>query len=264
MISFGRSRERLGRAMELGAIDRASESLEWALEGPRPASPAGRWARCPSRWPPRWWRPPRTAWSATSARPTGPGSWRRSTTSASCRRPSRGGVRDGRGGARARRPVPGRRLVPDAARRSSGLLYERLRKLIVSFGARRSPSAPVPRPTPSPPGQPPAARAGERAVSQAPRARPRRRAAPARRAELPRRHPRGRRGSAIWTDIYLANREAIAAEIDETISRLREVASALAPGTPPRSAPGTRARRGRPAPAARGRSCGRAESTSCG
>jgi prephenate dehydrogenase len=36
--------------------------------------------------------------------------------------------------------------------------------------------------------------------------------------------------SAIWTDIYLANREAIAAEIDETISRLREVAGALRAG----------------------------------
>src|SRR2546429_4167259 len=33
VIGFGRSRERLERAMELGAVDRASDSLEWALEG---------------------------------------------------------------------------------------------------------------------------------------------------------------------------------------------------------------------------------------
>src|SRR3954465_9124991 len=33
VIGYGRSRERLERAMELGAIDRASESLEWTLEG---------------------------------------------------------------------------------------------------------------------------------------------------------------------------------------------------------------------------------------
>ncbi len=32
---------------------------------------------------------------------------------------------------------------------------------------------------------------------------------------------------AIWTDIYSANREAIAAEIDETVDRLRHVAAAL-------------------------------------
>ena len=38
--------------------------------------------------------------------------------------------------------------------------------------------------------------------------------------------------SAIWTDIYLANREAIAAEIDETVERLREVSDALRAGDP--------------------------------
>jgi prephenate dehydrogenase len=35
---------------------------------------------------------------------------------------------------------------------------------------------------------------------------------------------------AIWTDIYAANREAIAAEIDETVERLRRVAAALRSG----------------------------------
>jgi prephenate dehydrogenase len=36
--------------------------------------------------------------------------------------------------------------------------------------------------------------------------------------------------SEVWTDIYLANREAIAAEIDETVERLRRVADALRAG----------------------------------
>ena len=36
--------------------------------------------------------------------------------------------------------------------------------------------------------------------------------------------------SGIWTDIYLTNREAIAAEIDETVERLRGVADALRAG----------------------------------
>jgi len=31
----------------------------------------------------------------------------------------------------------------------------------------------------------------------------------------------------IWTDIYVANREALAAEIDETVTRLRQVAASL-------------------------------------
>jgi len=36
--------------------------------------------------------------------------------------------------------------------------------------------------------------------------------------------------SAIWTDIYLSNRDALAAEIDQTISRLDEIRAALAVG----------------------------------
>ena len=115
--------------------------------------------------------------------------------------------------------------------RSSGLLYERLHRLIVSFGAR-----------------PVAIDAGTHdrllatvshlphvlanvLVSQAAREL-------ARGDEpLPRAGPSFRdatrvagASSAIWTDIYLANREAIAAEIDETISRLREVAGTLRAG----------------------------------
>ena len=36
--------------------------------------------------------------------------------------------------------------------------------------------------------------------------------------------------SAIWTDIYLANRDALAAQIDETVARLAEVREALLAG----------------------------------
>jgi prephenate dehydrogenase len=36
--------------------------------------------------------------------------------------------------------------------------------------------------------------------------------------------------SAIWTDIYLSNRDALAAEIDDTMSRLAQVRSTLAAG----------------------------------
>ena len=36
--------------------------------------------------------------------------------------------------------------------------------------------------------------------------------------------------SAIWTDIYMANREAIADEIDAAVERLREAAATLRSG----------------------------------
>lgn len=38
--------------------------------------------------------------------------------------------------------------------------------------------------------------------------------------------------SAIWTDIYVANREAIAAEVDAAVARLREAAALLRAGEP--------------------------------
>jgi prephenate dehydrogenase len=40
--------------------------------------------------------------------------------------------------------------------------------------------------------------------------------------------------SAIWTDIYLANRDALAEQIDETVARLTEVREALLRATPTR------------------------------
>jgi prephenate dehydrogenase len=230
VIGFGRSRERLERAMELGAIDRASESLEWALEGASACFACGPVGALPEQ-----------VAAALVAAPedcvvSDVGSTKQRLVEA---------IDDERfiGG----HPVAGSETAGvEHARadlfqaavwyltpreRSSGLLYERLHRLIVSFGAR-----------------PVAIGAGTHdrllatvshlphvlanvLVSQAAREL-------ARGDEpLPRAGPSFRdatrvagASSAIWTDIYLANREAIAAEIDETISRLREVAGALRAG----------------------------------
>jgi prephenate dehydrogenase len=117
--------------------------------------------------------------------------------------------------------------------RSSGLLYDRLHGILVAFGAR------------------PAAIDAEThdrllatvshlphvlanvLVSQAA-------AALSREGEaLPRVGPSFRdatrvagASSAVWTDIYMANAEAVAAEIDETARRLANVAAALRDGDP--------------------------------
>ena len=145
---------------------------------------------------------------------------------------------------------------------SSGLLYERLHRLVAALGARpggdrrRHPRPPAGR------GQPPAARAGQRARGPG-----RRRAARLPRVgpELPRRHARGRAPTpAIWTDIYLANREAIADEIDATVERLREAADDLRAGDAERGGrPGTTPPASRPPAAAGGRAAPRAPFTSC-
>jgi prephenate dehydrogenase len=112
--------------------------------------------------------------------------------------------------------------------RASGLLYERLHRLIVSFGARPlaidaethdrllATASHLPHVL------------ANVLVSQAARAL-------AQEGEpLPRVGPSFRdatrvagANASVWTDIYLSNREAIAEEIDATVERLREVAEAL-------------------------------------
>jgi prephenate dehydrogenase len=230
LIGFGRSRERLERAMELGAIDRASESLEWALEGASACfacAPVGAL--------------PQQVAAALDAAPedcvvTDVGSTKQQLLAA---------VNDERfvGG----HPIAGAEtsgiehargdlfqgavwyLTPH--QRSSGLLYERLHRLVVALGAR--PVAIE-------------AAAHDRLlatvshlphvlanvlVSQAAREL-------ARGDEpLPRVGPSFRdatrvagASSSVWADIYLANREAIADEIERTVARLGEVASALRAG----------------------------------
>jgi prephenate dehydrogenase len=114
---------------------------------------------------------------------------------------------------------------------SSGLLYERLHRLIVSLGAR------------------PVATDAEThdrllaAVSHLPHVLANVLVSQAARTlaqeneALPRVGPSFRdatrvagASSDVWTDIYVANREAIAAQIDETVERLRAVADALRTG----------------------------------
>jgi len=230
VIGFGRDRERLERAVQLGAIDRASESLEWALEG---ASAC--FACAPVGALPEQLRAALAA-AAEDCVVTDVGSTKRQLVDS---------IDDQRfiGG----HPVAGAETVGvEHARadlfegavwyltpleRSSGLLYERLHRLVVSFGAR-----PVAID----------ARTHDRLlatvshlphvlanvlVSQAAREL-------AREDEpLPRAGPSFRdatrvagASSSVWTDIYLANREAIAGEIEETVARLGEVASSLRDG----------------------------------
>jgi prephenate dehydrogenase len=112
--------------------------------------------------------------------------------------------------------------------RSSGLLYERLHRLIVSFGAHPVAIDPETHDRLLAAASHLPHVLANVLVSQAAR----------RLAEeqepLPRVGPSFRdatrvagANSRVWTDIYLANNEAIAEQIDETISRLREVAAAL-------------------------------------
>ena len=112
--------------------------------------------------------------------------------------------------------------------RSSGLLYERLHRLIVSFGARPVAIDPETHDRLLAAASHLPHVLANVLVSQAAR----------RLAEeqepLPRVGPSFRDAtrvagadSRVWTDIYLTNNEAIAEEIDESISRLREVAAVL-------------------------------------
>ena len=109
---------------------------------------------------------------------------------------------------------------------SSGILYERLHRLVKSIGAR-----------------PVAIDAAEHdrllaAVSHLPHVLANVLVAQAAgRGELPRTGPSFRdatrvagANSAVWTDIYMANREAIAAEIDAAAKRLGEAADTLRAG----------------------------------
>lgn len=225
VIGFGRSRERLELAARLGAIDRAAASLQEALEGTGACFCCG----------PVGVLEDQVAAALEAASDdcvvTDVGSVKRSIVEA---------VADERfvGG----HPIAGSEaagvehargdlfedavwyLTPSPA--SSGLLYERLHRLVSALGAR-----PVAID----------AHAHDRLlatvshlphvlanvlVTQA-----------AERGELPRVGPSFRdatrvagANSAIWTDIYLANREAIADEIDLTVERLRETAATLRAG----------------------------------
>ncbi len=225
VAGWGRSAERLERARELGAIDVAASSLEEALDGAEACfccAPVGVL--------------PDQIDAALEAAPPGcvvsdVGSVKHTIVA---------GVRDERfvGG----HPIAGAEtagveharadlfhgavwyLTPTES--SSGLLYERLHRLVTALGAR--PAAID-------------AEAHDRmlaVVSHLPHVLANVLVAQAAdRGEVPRVGPSFRdatrvagANSAIWTDIYVANREAIAAEIDATIERLREAADTLRAG----------------------------------
>ena len=228
VTAYGRSPERLARARELGAIDRASRSLEEALEGAAACFVCGPVGVLPEQ-----------VGAALAAAPadcavTDVGSTKRHVVEATDDErfigghPVAGAETSGVDHARADL-FQGAAWYLTPGPRSSGILYERLHRLVTSFGAR-----PVAID----------ARAHDRllaTVSHLPHVLANVLVSQAARTlgdePLPRAGPSFRdatrvagASSGVWTDIYLSNREAIAAEIDETVERLRAVAAELRAG----------------------------------
>jgi prephenate dehydrogenase len=230
VIGFGRSRERLERAMQLGAIDRASESLEWALEGASACFACGPVGALPDQ-----------VAAALAAAPddcvvTDVGSTKqRLVDSVDDERfigghPVAGAETSGVEHARADL-FQGAVWYLTPLERSSGLLYERLHRLVVALGAR-----PVAID----------ALTHDRllaAVSHLPHVLANVLVSQAARElargdePLPRPGPSFRdatrvagASASVWRDIYVANGEAIADEIEETVSRLRGIAGSLRSG----------------------------------
>jgi prephenate dehydrogenase len=230
VIGCGRNRERLERAMELGAIDRASESIEWALEGASACFACAPVGTLPDQ-----------VTAALAAAPedclvTDVGSTKqRLVESIDDERfigghPVAGAETSGVEHARADL-FQGAVWYLTPLERSSGLLYERLHHLVVSFGAR-----------------PVAIDAATHdrllaTVSHLPHVLANVLVSQAARElargdqPLPRAGPSFRdatrvagASSSVWQDIYLANSEAIADEIDETVDRLGKVAASLRAG----------------------------------
>ena len=230
VVGFGRSQERLDRARELGAIDRGTTDVVDALDGAEACFACGPVGVLPE-----------LVERALAAAPEGcvvtdVGSTKRRIVEA---------IGDERfvGG----HPIAGAEtagveharadlfqgviwyLTP--GERSSGLLYERLHRLVVALGAR------------------PIAIDAEThdrllaAVSHLPHVIANVLVAQAARAldeqgeALPRVGPSFRDATRvagantdIWTDIYLSNAAAVADEVDETVRRLQRVAAALRAG----------------------------------
>jgi prephenate dehydrogenase len=232
LVGFGRSRERLEHARDLGAIDTAAETLEEALEGASACfccAPVGVL--------------PAQVAAVLAAAPgdcvvTDVGSVKRKIVEATRDErfvgghPIAGGLGAGVDHARSD-------LFRDAVwyltptERSSGLLYERLHRMVAAFGAR--PVAIDPE-------------SHDRllaAVSHLPHVIANVLVAQTALAlteedsALPRVGPSFRdatrvagANSAIWTDIYMTNREAIADQIESVAARMRDVAAILREGDP--------------------------------
>ena len=224
------------------------------LRAARPSAWSERASWAPSTWPPARWRRRSTArMRASAARPVGAlpdqiarragrragrsawsPTWARSSAAIVAgdrRRALRGRPpdrrrRDGRGGARPRRPVRGRGLVPDAHASAPRACST---SACTGWSPRSAPrpaaiDADDPRPAAGR-GQPPAARAGQRAGGPGGASRGE---LPADGPELPRRHARGGRQlrrsgpTSTWPT---ARRSPT--EIDATVERLRDAAETL-------------------------------------
>ena len=225
VAGFGRSPDRLDRAVELGAIDTAAASLEEALDGAEACFCCAPVGALPAQI--------EAALGVAGAECV-------VTDAGSVKSSIAGAIDDERfvGG----HPIAGAEtagveharadlfegavwyLTP--GERSSGLLYERLHRLVKSLGAR-----------------PVAIGAADHdrllaAVSHLPHVLANVLVAGAAgRDDAPRMGPSFRdatrvagASSDIWTDIYMANREAIAEEIDAAVDRLREAADVLRSG----------------------------------
>ena len=232
VVGFGRNPERLNHARELGAIDRATTDIADALDEAEACFACGPVGALPE-----------LVGRALAAAPddclvTDVGSTkRRIVESITDQRfvgghPIAGAETAGVEHARADL-FQGATWYLTPGERSSGLLYERLHRLVVAVGAR------------------PVAIDAEThdrllaTVSHLPHVIANVLVAQAARAldeqgeALPRVGPSFRDATRvagantdIWTDIYLSNAQSIAAEVDETVRRLEAVASALRAGDP--------------------------------
>jgi prephenate dehydrogenase len=232
VVGFGRSPDRLEQARELGAIDSAAGSLEEAVEGADACFACGPVGTLADQ-----------VGAALAAAPedcvvTDVGSTKRRLVEAIDDQrfigghPIAGAETSGVEHARADL-FQGAVWYLTPQERSSGLLYERLHRVVVSLGAR-----PVAID----------ADAHDRllaTVSHLPHVLANVLVSQAARVlasedePLPRVGPSFRdatrvagASSDVWTDIYLGNREAIADEIEETARRLQDVAYSLRAGEP--------------------------------
>jgi prephenate dehydrogenase len=230
VVGFGRNKERLDRACELGAIDAATTEIEEALDGAGACFACGPVGVLPD-----------LVQRALAVAPadcfvTDVGSTKRRIVEAItderfvAGHPIAGAETAGVDHARADL-FQGATWYLTPGERSSGLLYERLHRFVVAVGAR------------------PIAIDAEThdrllaTVSHLPHVIANVLVAQAARAldeqgeALPRVGPSFRDATRvagantdIWTDIYLSNAESIAAEVEETVRRLQSIADALRAG----------------------------------
>jgi prephenate dehydrogenase len=227
VVGFGRSRERLARALELGAVDRAADTLEEALEGAEACFACGPVAVLPEQ------VREALAVAGRDCVVTDVGSTKRHVVESTDDErfigghPVAGAETSGVEHARADL-FQGATWYLTPSERSSGLLFERLHRLVSSLGAR-----------------PIAIDANTHdrllaTVSHLPHVLANVLVSQAARRLAQEQEPLPRIGpsfrdatrvagasSSIWTGIYLSNRQAIASAIDELAARLQEVAGWL-------------------------------------